>query len=164
MKFKILKGTPTFEKLQGLYQLIISINKKTKALVERLGAEQFLRNDNYLAGAPIGFQFDKCPDGWKSEGQGCYFPKANLKANKPLLAEIKALPKLDKQELLTILGYKPMQRGKGNIIYFSPSFRWGNEFCLLEVQEDIKFTPNADMIEILSSEYKTLSNQIDLEP
>lgn len=154
MKYKILKGTDTFSKLEVLQQRIKETNKQVSDFCKKQGGtgDWLLRSD-FLAGFPVGVEFKVKPNGWKNtRDHGFYLP---AKANKLVLTEFDSLPSIDKSELNDIVGFK--RQTNENRYYGSPGIQIHNEFALLNVSNDCKFTPNEDMVEILESEFVALS-------
>jgi len=80
MKFKILKGTKTFDDLSALWKRMDKARLEAKKLAKSLGAENFATSGSHgIAGGIEGMEFPEKPEGWKSVGdswQSLYMPKA----------------------------------------------------------------------------------------
>jgi hypothetical protein len=165
MKYKILAGTGTFNKLSAIQKRIEEADRITKALVAEFGAEEWLGNGyGYVAGDLIGIRFAQKPEGWtkiRSNHSSFFCPKSSVKGNKDLLDRIAAIPKVMTWELNDCIGFKPQRVGLTQ--YTSIGVKWGNEFHLVHVPEAADYTPLNDVIEILGSEYKRLELQLEEE-
>lgn len=160
MKYKVLKNSVTFKKLMELKKKAQAARKAAGSLVEKLGAENYCPDRRTLYGGISAVQFDKQPDGWKiiSKQDGLYFPK-NIAANKKLLSEIEALPKLQYNDLNSIVGFSAPQ-----YIGLKVSFHVGLDYCnggdiIISVTDGAKFKPSKDLKEILQSEYLRLTEE-----
>lgn len=163
MKFKILKGTETFKKLDDFEKEIKRVNKCAIDLSKELGGDEkgtHLGHPHHLAGGIFGIKMPDKPDGWKDASKNHYnffFPKIN-KANKPILDKINSLPILKHKDLNDILSFE--FQSSGFTWYNCPGVEWGKEYILLNVDDNCYFTPNEDMIEILGSEYIKLKDNV----
>lgn len=162
MKFKILKGTETFEKLTALAEEIKRVEIAADDLVRSVGGKTHCRSNFYLAGGVAAVVFDKQPEGWKKVGDdGHYMPKVK---NKELSERFKALPTLSLQLIQDITGYPSGEIGEnkdGQLVRFGvPGIAWNDEYVLFNASSTAPWTPpNADFIEILESEYIRLSEE-----
>lgn len=165
MKYKILAGTDTFNKLLAIQKRMQEADGVIKALVAEFGAEEWLGNGyGYIAGDLIGIWFAQKPDGWteiRSKHRNFFCPKSSVKGNKPLLERIAAIPKVKTSELNECVGFKPQRVDLTQ--YNSIGVEWGSEFHLIEVPDDADYTPLDDIIEVLGSEYKRLKLQLEEE-
>lgn len=161
MKYKILKGTDTFKHLENLMDRRKDCNEAATALLIELGGSgdhKRLTNLNTIGGGIAGIELGEKPEGWKKINgyHGFYFPLSNKK-NQALLQRIADLPVVTQDELNEVLGFK--EQWQGLTMYRQPGLFERNEFFLMEISDKCDFTPNSDMIEILSSEFKTLKEE-----
>lgn len=162
MKFKILKGTPLFDKLIDVKTKIRDCNAAAFALVKEMGYERMRGKEMVLAGgiSSIEIKGGK-PDGWRvafaEKTKDEYFP-SKLKQNKEILSKISALPVVGYEELNDILDYD-FHKHEGKRLSFHPAVIWKEDFILVSVAEYMYYQPAKDMVEILESEYMKLSNQ-----
>lgn len=169
MKFKVLKGTPLFDQLTVIEKKIDSCNKATRLLVERLGFKQFYKKNFVLAGGFYGLiplDGKTKPDGYSwafNDRTGNAVMPAKRKANAEILAEIKALPTVEYDELNKVLNYDDsISRRPGSshgvVTSFCPGVVWKKNFILVNVPVySGKYKPPVGMVEILESEYTKLS-------
>lgn len=166
MKFKVLKGTPLFDKLNSLGEEMTEYNKAAFDLVKKLGYTRMRGKSNVLAGgiSSIEIKGGK-PVGWRNAYSGVrdeYFP-AKLKANKMLLAEIDALPVVEYDDLNKILNFDWRTSSSRNIS-FHPGIHWGKKEILIDVSRHYtSYKPVKGMIEILESEYMKLVKKLESE-
>lgn len=163
MKFKINNGTETFKNLKDVQSRMKECNAAASALAKELGGvdgQRLSGGHDCIAGGLGGIKLSSKPDGWRNASKhhyGFYFPKIT-KSNKPILAKIADLPKVTYRDLNSVVGFEFQSSG---LTWFNcPSVKWGPEYVLLAIHEDCYFTPNADMVEILDSEYKTLAEAL----
>jgi len=167
MKYKILKGTETFDKLSALAEEIKRVEITADDLVRSVGGKTHYRSNYYLAGGVSGVVFDKQPEGWKKLSQeGHYMPKVK---NKELADRFKALPTLGLKLIQDITGYPSGEIGEnkdGQLVRFGvPGLVWEDEYVLFNASSSAPWTPpNADFIEILESEYFQLKGVNKLKP
>jgi hypothetical protein len=174
MKFKILKGTDTFKKLQLLLDEIKKANQAAKELAEELGCSHFSNSAGHyiLAGGLFRFAF-KTPPGkdWRKSyitgGQQTYQP-AVTKNTIELRERISALPLVYTEHLNKIIGYEEQDiPASGRTIWSThPTIHPKDNLFLLSMHENSRYTPpTPDIIEITMSEYKTLlADEKDKEP
>ena len=159
MKFKIIKGTETYEKFMVLKSKIDFVNAESVKLVESLGAQKFCKRSNIAYGGISAIQFEEKPQGWKKVGedyQNFYFPKATEKVVNKAINE---LPFVRYDEINEIVGFKapqtvPCDRGLQWIDCVG--LFWGIDCIVIYVTEGAEYTPTADLVEILDSEYLRL--------
>lgn len=165
MKFKILKGTETFQKLTDLKSEMNRCNSEASSLSKSLGGcikgTHLGKGYGCISGGLAGIKMETKPDGWKNASTqyyGFYIPKIN-KANKHLLDRIELLPTVRHEDLNAIVGFE--MQSSGRRWFNCPGVHWTKEYVLLEVDNECDFTPNCDMIEILESEYVKLIGKKD---
>lgn len=163
MKFKILKGTETFNKLSDFEKEIKRVNKIAIDLSKELGGDEKGTHLGYsfeLAGGISGIKMPLKPEGWKDASKNhhnYFYPKIN-KSNKDVLDKINALPILKYKDLNDIVGFSFQSHG---MTWFNcPGIYWGKEYILMDVNDQCNFCPNEDMIEILGSEYIKLKGNV----
>lgn len=162
MKFKILKGTETFEKLTALYKRMLKADRARNPILDELGSKRFAPVRG-LAGGILAVEFGKPPAGWKRIGkpwQNLYEPTVK---NKEMIAKLKALPVLKYDELNAIVGFKEVDHMDDEAGTWTrircPGVRWKKEVILMDTGRAKYTPPNADIIEILESEYVRLSEE-----
>jgi hypothetical protein len=159
--YKIANGTETFEKVDAVLKRIDESWDIAEALGLELGSPtgKWIFSASYAAGGVVGLEMAKQPDGWKKAQPkyhfGFYFPKV-IKANYDIIKRIRTLPAVSRLELSRQVGY--------NSQFGAPGIQRTQEFILVEmtsgvVKNSFYATPEltADMIEIVGSEYETLS-------
>ncbi len=155
MKFKVVKGTDTFSKLEAINKKNKECNKEALTLVESWGLEKFGIDSYGVAGGISCVKADEKPKGFKQVGkknQGLYYPKAN---NKELINQIKALTVVSTNEFNECIGFESQFRGLSHYRYFGMITR--SDYFLIDIDNECDYTPREDMLEILESEYKSLS-------
>lgn len=169
MKFKIMKGTPLFDKLREVGDKMKAANKEAYALCTELGFKQMRPESMVLAGGISSLYAKTKPEGYAfafnpSKSPNDFFPKRN-KANKEIIERIKALPKVEHEELNNPIKYdgwksnKYNERGSGKHVSLHPGISWHKNFILISVAEYIDYKPVKDMIEITVTEYKKLEKE-----
>jgi hypothetical protein len=160
MKYKILKGTALFEALAALEkrrkEMIAQIRQ---VVVTEMGFHDFAFRSDYLAGCQAVQVEGEKPDGWKKIGgkfDRYYWP---LASNKAALEKLNALPSMPCKELNDIVKFGFQVTGSLNV-YDRPGWVQGEEYALINVGEDCKYTPLPDMIEIKASEFKKLWDKV----
>ncbi len=164
MYYRIDKGTDTFQKLSALWEKITAAHDAAKEIVEELGVKYYARASHALAGGISAIQFFEKPEGWVKVGrknQSAYMP--NAKRNKEIYDRIHALPVVHHKEMNDITGYQTQTYTKGDGIVFSHTngLFYSKDCFLIEVDNEAKFTPNQDMVEIVTSEFMKLKNEQD---
>ena len=164
MKFKVLKGSPIFEKLEHMMSKIKSCWDASHELSESVGAKGVCTFGYHRAGGIGAFQFapDKFPslelwkqtDPRKYQYRDLFYPRSGkkYKQNDELHAKIAALPVVEKEEYNKVIGYE------GGWLS-SYGLKSGNGYFLIEIPEDSDYKPLEDMIEILESEYRKLKEE-----
>lgn len=172
MKFKIPKGTETYEKLEALWERIHAADSAAYALVRSIRKEMGLPHEgdehNYagsrhLAGGIAAIQFETKPEAWKQVGKPYQRLYAPLAREKAMWARIKALPIVPVEDLNNIVGFERFvsiaDGGDGLVAHRAPGMRLVPDAFLMEVPSKATYTPpNGDIIEILESEYNRLAD------
>lgn len=166
MHFKISKGSKTFTDLQTLLAEMQRCNVAATKLANELGATnggRHLSRAHVVAGGISGIKLDSKPNGWKGTHRdyyGYYIPKIS-KANREISNKIASLPVVSHDDLNAVVGFH--EHYKDGRWYTSPALNWGDDYVLLHTSPGCDFTPNADMIEILESEYVKLTAKLNPE-
>jgi hypothetical protein len=167
MKYKILKGTSTYDALIELFKKMGEASDKATELCKKLGGEGPYNTGRHLAGGIEAIKFDTKPEGWTTRGsswQHLYMPKINPKTKK-IWDEINALPVIENDELNKIVGFRAPQTVStdGGLGWISrPSVSQGSNYFLLGIPEKAEYKKkNSDFIEILDSEYQRLLKKIE---
>lgn len=165
MKYKILKGTETFQKIEELSAKMKAATTAAFDLAKELGGDEIgthigLGSTDNLAGGMTGIKMDKQPENWgkaaKKHYTGFYYPMRRI-ANKDILAKWEALPVIDRSEFNDIIGFKAQF---GDCKYFpGVGVEWHKDYILIDCHDEAKFKPNKDTIEILGSEYNKLKHK-----
>lgn len=162
MKFKIYKGTDTFQKLIYLRYKCTGANQLARDLSKEFGAQQYCLNNHpmVIAGGLSAIKLKDKPKGWRKafNSNDLFFPANN---NHIDLKKIQALPLVESDELNVILGYEDqninVSYGK-SIWQTHPNVNWKfDDYILISMHELSKFVPNSDTIEITISEYNSLT-------
>ncbi|MBD2700108.1 hypothetical protein IC229_05645 [Spirosoma sp. BT702] len=158
MKYIVLKGSETFEKLLAIRKRIDQSDAIARELVAEFGATEYLGGgSDYVAGNLQGLRLQQKPEGWKqvyaNRHHNCFFPKSN-KQNKPLLDRIAAIPKVSTSELNNCVGFKRQWVGLTRLNRIGA--KWGDDFILVEISEEATYQPLADMEELTITEFKRL--------
>jgi len=162
MKFKVLKGTETYNKLQAFQEKSKELRKIALDFANSLGFEEYIENQKHRAGGISAFVSREKKEGYKQvftrHRSNLIFPKTT-KANKELIAKIEALPVITDDEYNSIIGFKSDFYGLQFIRAFG--YRRVNikDCYLIDLSGVTKYTPKPDMIEILESEYISLSQE-----
>ncbi len=161
MKFKVLKGTETFSKLDALKDKVISVRMAAIKAVESLGSTRHCKRASVLAGGVAALHFEEKPEGYKiiDAQRKLYFPKASKKKDYEMLWN---LPTVTYSELNDIIGFKGgqvVERDDKSYWISTVGWNWGKEEMLIETESGCKYTPNSDMIEILESEWYALEEK-----
>jgi hypothetical protein len=159
MKFKILKGTETYDKLTELKRRCDEAHAALVAVLDELGTDEYIEPHGLLAGGVIAIRLATKPEGWRNSdwGKGFYVPKRN---NQEWNTRLYSLPLIKNKELNDIVGFMPHR--KGLTMLQRPGIEWMTEQVVLTMDPESKYTPpNADIIEILESEYQRLNEAAD---
>lgn len=167
MKFKILKGTETFNKLTVVFDLIDLANKEARELAASLGATEWCHSFGFysIGGGLTGMRFLTKPPGWKlafpKQYKDVYFPM-NIASTIEVRELIKKLPIVEAQHLNDAVGYEEQEIATGGrtILSTHPAISKRLDMFLMAINEDAFYHKKpADIIEITSSEYKLLLNE-----
>lgn len=165
MKFKILKGSATFEKFEELKKKIDFVTKCAMDLCDKLGAEKYFLEGAYAFGGIRAFYFDEKPNGWIRIGkpwQKAFFPSAKMKAERTLIQD---LPVIRFRELNAILNFEGNQIASaqgGLTLVNCPGVEFYADYVFVDVPDGLKYTPPDDVIEITYSEYLKLKTPTPL--
>ena len=155
MKFKVEKGTKTFDELEKVFVKMKDCNKQALELIESLGFTQFGVSNNGIAGGISCIVSKTKPDGFRVVGkpyQNLYYPKkAN---NKELLQKFDELPIISYEEFNDTIGFK----AQFSSLNYHRAFgiKKVKDVYLIDIDNKCKYTPKSDMIEILESVYLKL--------
>ena len=163
MKFKIEKGTETYGKLMALKKRMTAARKAVNAVLDELGAERYTPAYGAMVGGISGVELSAKPEGWVRVGGGSsriYYPSAK---NKAMRERFHALPKVSHDELNEIVGFKRSEEIDDETLvwrrYNCPGVHFGQGVVLMDTGR-AKYSPlNADIVEILESEYRRLSEK-----
>jgi hypothetical protein len=164
MKFKVVKGTETFEKLAAFRERVKDVSKQATNMATLLGGARYCHRSNKLAGGLSAIEFETKPEGYKVVGekwQHLYYPKAS---NKKDCALIEGLPTIDYDELNTIVNFEAPQTvsSERGIAWISTvGLTFGDDEMLISVPTGCKYTPPTDVVEILESEYDKLKKKLN---
>lgn len=165
MKFKIEKGTGTFNKLIALRNEIKLVRDQAFAVVQEFGANEFCKAQWSLAGGIAAIKFDNPPEGWKilDKYQNLYYPKAKNKVALLKFATLTTIPYSALNDIVGFLGNQTVPYGQGICWVNTVGMKFGENYMLMEVREGAKYKAIPDVIEILESEFEILSKSIDEE-
>jgi hypothetical protein len=159
MKFKIPRGTDTFDRLMVLRTRIHAADEAAATLAEAHGMPLISGGFDCLGGGIKGFKLDVKPANFRCVAPGWYYPMETRVATRALVKAIHALPRVKRHVLAELLDYAPqtVRTPFGDKYSTHPGVIFGPEQCLLDVLEGAVFTPSGDLTEILESEYLALS-------
>ena len=161
MKFKILKGTKAYAKFVALHAERNRCIAEARKVAKKVGAKQWHWAWWAVAGGISAFVFKEKPEGWGNaytpHEEGCFMPKKNLKANKELLAEIKALPVVEEEAINSIIKYDSDKHCTTRRKMFHPGYSMHEGYVLLSFSACVDaYKPIKDVIEITNTEYNKL--------
>ena len=172
MKYKIVKGSKSFELLNEVVKRIKVIQKQcTEICIEFGGTGEWCRASFGVTGNIIAIEFPKGiskPEGWKQLGekyQNLFFPKS-IKENVSILERFRSIEVIDQSEINAIIGFNGPQcimDGQSLCMVSLPIISFAKYCFLMDVPDKCTFTPNSDTWEILGSEYIHLQNFIEKE-
>lgn len=165
MKYKVDKGTETYAQFAELMQRLDAIKSQSDALCVEVGAKAVYVDTSYLSGSISGFVFNTKPENWRCVDStiSLYYPKS-VKATEGIRGKISAIPRIGLKELNAIVGFSPFSYadGSGIRIIKHIGYAMKTEYCLVDVHSETpNYTPNADMVEILESEFFRLKMEGD---
>lgn len=165
MKYKVLKGTDLFEKFMEWDRKRTKCNDVALDLVHKI-AEPFGGSEKgehlgeghaFDAGGISGIALKEKPANWKAvytkHYNNIYFPMQR-KVNADLLKQINDLPKMPTKERNDIIGFQP--HFGDHKYYRSYGISFKEECILIDMDNEVPFTPVEGMVEILESEYVKL--------
>lgn len=168
MKYKILKGTTLFTQLMVLAERCRQANQQASDLVVGLGFTDahfcLCDHPQSIAGGLSGIEIKGGqPKGWRAvlseHYRDMYLPYARG-GDTLAHAKIKALPVVSVEPLNELLSFHPQtyQGRDGRSRWTThPAVDWTfAEYILISMDENVQYTPVADMVEITASEFKAL--------
>ena len=163
MKYIVRKGTNTFDRLTEIGERVKAIQTLNRVIVDELDGNYYISCSGGLIAGPLeGIELKQKPEGWKqvyaNVAQNMFFPKS-VKQNKELLTRIATIPVVKRSEVNEIVGFKNQIVGRRYIQTIG--LIWGQDFHLVGIDDEVDYTPLADMDEILTSEYKRLKDELN---
>ncbi len=160
MRFKIHGNSDTYNKLSDWFKRTDDACPLTPSLAEEFGATSFVTVNQNLAG--FGFESRTPKEGWKYlDSKGDRTLHAPAKKN-PQYAEIKErmndVPFPKKNEINEIVGFKPQIRI--GVWMANAGVEMHPNFALLILNENAEFKPNADMVELTTSQFNEFHKQV----
>lgn len=167
MKFKIEKGTATYDALTTLFEEVVRCRKEASDLAQEFGATQWCEGSSpfSLGGGLSALKLEEKPKGWhKAYYEGCYYPSPRSKHSEEARKRLELLPIVPTAKLCDILGFEAqdlyVKGGRGFIMYTFPATYKGKDCFLFEVREDAVYEPKSDdIIEITFSEFTRLKEE-----
>lgn len=160
MKFKILKGTDTYNKLREFDSKIKKQNSILLSLMKEFGADAFSPPANGFYNSKLSFQFKKGkPEGWKNydKSMDLYVPKVNTIFDE----KIKELPELlDFTSAKSIINFEINLDSPISRFTTRPTIYFVKSKELYIVSTGNGYYECEDMIEILESEFNKLAEII----
>lgn len=162
MKFKVVKGTATFDNLMELKAKMCLVYKEAKKVVRELGGTGHCSDHNAAWGGVDAIEFAERPAGWKIMGkawQRLYYPKAS---ERELCKKLSALPTVSHKEINEIVKFNAPQtvcNDAGMYFVNCVGLTWGKDYVLMEVTEGAKYKAPKDVVEILDSEFQKLKER-----
>lgn len=154
MKYKVSKGCETGKKLVAVKEKADKTLAAQKTLAEKYGFTQWAQGYWTAWGGiscvifPEGTKIDTKL--WRVADSG-YYPKANSKAGKAIIADFDALPTVSKGELNKCVNYKEDMFGNIGVSFSN------KDYVLFDVEEKWKVKVPGDCVEITTSEYNKLA-------
>lgn len=165
MRFKVIPESTTFKKLRAIESKISDVKKQANKVCKKLGGKSVATTGRNAAGGIDAIEFLNNPgkDKWKPVGEkysNLYAPKA---INTEVIKLFADLPVVKFEELNSIVGFTPEYIGmNGGIAHIKCI---GVMFCkeniLIKSEENSKFKPSKDLIEILESEYNSIAKTVN---
>jgi hypothetical protein len=162
MYYKVPKSSPTGERLTALQERMKAANDAAMELIKSIGAETFRYGHWTIAGGvssiifPAGKPEKSELKHWKrGKLKGEYMPSERTKQGKELIAKLRSLPRVDRNDLNNIVGY----HDKFNVC----GIMWNREmdYYLVEFMENWKYEVPADGEELTRSQYVELSKKLE---
>lgn len=162
-RYKVIKGSDTFNAVQDLYLKMKSVDAAAKKLLKTIpNTDDHYYGKAGVAGGGIAAVCFKgnAPHGWRKvmNAPMGYFPLAKIKENKELIKALVSLPTISYDEINSALGFKWQVTGE-LVVCKCPGIVWGKSYHLITVHTGAKYTPKPDMIEILESEFEQLEKK-----
>lgn len=165
MKFKVKKETELYNEFIKVKKEIRDARKEARDLVKTMGFDEYYEKSFCLAGGisavraksekPVNYAY-----AFGTRDKEAIIPK-KIKANKEILQRIENLPTVSYERINDLINYdgrrsiEITERG-GKRISFIPGVTFKEDHILIDVPEFVEYEPIKDMIEITTSEYKTL--------
>lgn len=172
MKFKVVKGSVLFEKMSALWDKIIKCDAEAANLAKELGFNQYCKGSFVLAGGLYGLipkdgvKPEKYSWAFSDRQYNAVMPSRRYKINAEILDRIEKLPVVEYSEYNSLVGYdKDMSSrpASGSAVRFNPApaLQYCVDYFLINipVHGDSVYEPVDGMIEILESEYNSLSKK-----
>lgn len=160
MKFKIEAGTETYVKLMALKKRMDAAHKAVNKVLDELGAQRYQAAYGAMLGGISAVELPSKPEGWVQVGarsSRLFYPSAK---NTAWRDRLKALPTLKHDELNSVVGFNPQHRiDEDRMVwkrYKAPGIQFLKNAVLLDTGAADYTPPNADIVEILESEYRRL--------
>jgi hypothetical protein len=162
MFYKILPGSPLFDRLTKLKEKMYECNNKALDFAKNeMGYSTIRGGHHVLAGGISAIQSKDKPKGYKAAYKGrdveAWFP-ADTTKNAELLARIKALPVVEHEDLNKLVKYDSWSANEtDNRICFYPATHFSAKYILMKFPDFVtNYKPTKDMIEITNLEYDKL--------
>lgn len=165
MYFKILKGTESFDKLNEIFKRAKECRQAASKFATRYNEKgKYLdTGDSDILGGGLSFVFSETPiEGWVKDTKykDAYRPRKS-KANVEVIAEIKALPIVLRSEVNDVVKFEGGFIGNHYYYGCGVNYNLNKDFILISIPERLKdYKPTKDMIEILTSEFNKLEEEL----
>lgn len=169
MYFKVEPGSTIYDILMDVHEQMKVSKKACKDLSNEVGADGYSSSTStYIAGEINAFHFSSCEQPYQSwrRLQDCWFmpmvSKKHAAANKDILQKLADIPRVNKDILAESLLCKPQGyvSESGGLGFFTiPNVEWREGVILLTFPTKIDYNPVPGLIEIITSEYKKLSQK-----
>ena len=167
MKYKVNKGTETFNKIESWFEEVSESRNEAMNLVEELTGERkpyFPDDDILLKGGISAIPFKEHPGKlWikrrASEDVNYYMPHGRFKAIKDVRERIRNLTKVSMTDLMKHLGLSFMET------FSTPAVSFGKDCYLVTLTKELYESreENGDLIEVTHSEYEQLKRKVSDE-
>jgi hypothetical protein len=153
MVFKVSKGCELYDKLKALMDRVNECDRAADALAKELGGTSCRKGYWTIGWGLSAITMPVKPKGWKNAHRdlvGEYMPSAS---NKEVVKKINELPKVEYNDLNSLVGY--------HNAFGHPGINVRDDYAFLtfsDKQAD-KLTPVDGMVEITVTEYKRLTAQ-----
>lgn len=160
MYIKIATSSPLGQKIAEMWKRGAKYNSQALRWAKEQGAD-YIRGSWYcIFGGVLSAHFkNNPPKGWIKAGpkydQGEYLI-GKTTAGKELREAEAALPRITDDEFNELLNFDPDNR-TSNKVCFHPGVQWGkDDYILVNIPDHTIYKPIEDMVEITSTEYKSL--------